>query len=439
MARKPPLFLAGDGFLPAAAGPTLPLVDPGDDPGAPGDSRARALETLERLLALSSAEVAISLTQASDLVARALRADKVDVFLYDPGRETLAAVGSSTQPLSNLQKRLGLDVLPLANGGRVVLVFQSGETHVTGRLDQDLEEVRGVKEALAVRSQIGVPLVVDGVRRGVLMVGSQQPDFFDATDVRFAEMVVRWIGMVTHRAELVEQIAANSVEQGRRAVAEDLMTVLAHDLRNLILPISIRLSLIRGRAAADQRSLDLRDAEQAGKAAERLSRLVTDILDTARLDRGIFELNQQPVDLTALAREVATVVSTPATEVQVLAAETVMVVADPERLRQALENIMSNGVQHSPEHAPITVTVAKRQTNGGPRVYLTVRDQGPGIPSELLPRIFERFAAGEGSEGLGLGLYLARRIVAAHGGQVEVTSSPGQGAEFVISLPALVE
>ncbi len=86
---------------------------------ARGDPR-RLLETLERLLELPAADLQVTLTHATDLVARALAADKVDAFLYDPARDSLVAISSSNQPLSALQRRHGLDVLPLANGGRVV-------------------------------------------------------------------------------------------------------------------------------------------------------------------------------------------------------------------------------------------------------------------------------------------------------------------------------
>ena len=76
-----------------------------------------------------------------DLVAAATGADKIDAFLYDAARDSLVAVGTSTQPLSALQRQHGLDVLQIANGGRVVHVFKTGQTFVSGRLDQDMEEL----------------------------------------------------------------------------------------------------------------------------------------------------------------------------------------------------------------------------------------------------------------------------------------------------------
>src|SRR3954468_1347139 len=178
----------------------------------------RHLDILEGLLRVPSGNVAATLSHVSDLVARATGADKVDAFLYDPARDSLFAVGSSTQPLSALQRQLGLDVLPLSNGGRVVQVYNTGETFVSGNLQDDPEELRGIKEGLGIRSKVGVPLDVGGERRGIMMISSLKPDFFTSDDARFAESVGGWVGILAHRAQLAEQIARNAAEEGRRAV-----------------------------------------------------------------------------------------------------------------------------------------------------------------------------------------------------------------------------
>src|SRR5687767_14560481 len=113
------------------------------------------MATLERLLAIPATDLRSALTEASDLIASALAVDKVDAFLYDAGRDTLVALGTSSQPLSELQRQHGLDVLPLANGGVAVRVFQTGATFCTGRLDAEPDEPRGIKDVLKVRSAIG--------------------------------------------------------------------------------------------------------------------------------------------------------------------------------------------------------------------------------------------------------------------------------------------
>ena len=115
--------------------------------------------------------------------------------------------------------------------------------------------------------------------------------------------------------------------------------------------------------------------------------------------------------------------------------EQVVVAADPDRLKQCLENIVSNAIRHSPRGGSVTIEIGRQKRTEGEVARIEVRDQGPGIPDEMLPRIFERFSAGPGSPGLGLGLYLARRIAGAHGGELTASSPPGAGARFTLLLP----
>jgi two-component system OmpR family sensor kinase len=398
-----------------------------------------AVDTLEALLAFPASGLVPSLTHACNLVATALRADKVDAFLFDERRASLAALGTSTQPLSDLQKRLGLDVLPVANGGRAVQVFQTGVTFVTGHLEYDADELAGVREAMKIRSQVGVSLDVGGHRRGMIMVASLQPERFGADDVRFAELVARWVGMVAHRAELVEELTSRAVEQGRRAAAEELMTVLAHDLRNVLAPLDVRLSLLHQRARRQERREDIKDAEDALRALARLNRMVADLLDAERIQQGMFDIRVKRFDLTALVREVALMLATPGHPIEVAAATDVRVGGDLDRLRHCLENLLSNAVQHSPEGVPISVVIWTETREGDRWVRLEVRDQGSGIPADVLPHIFERYVSSSRSTGLGLGLYLARRIAEAHGGELTVESAPGKGACFTLRLPCLAE
>src|SRR5919107_6394944 len=118
---------------------------------------ARLLETLQRLLAIQAPEMRPALTEACNLVADVLGADKVDVFLYEPSSTSLVAMGTSDTPMGRRQRELGLDRLALANGGRSVGAFRTGEPRVTGRADEDPEELRGIVEGLGVRRIVDYP------------------------------------------------------------------------------------------------------------------------------------------------------------------------------------------------------------------------------------------------------------------------------------------
>jgi two-component system, OmpR family, sensor kinase len=394
----------------------------------------RWIETLERLLAIPTTDLRLALNQASDLLTEAMRADKVDAFLYEPARDSLVAVGRSAQPLSEVQRKHGLDVLAVANGGRAVQVFQTATTFASGQLDADPDELRGIKDTLKVRSTIGVPLAIGGNVRGLMLVASQQPDFFNAEDVRFMEAVVRWIAVIAHRAELMQEIASNAAEQGRQAAAEELITILAHDLRNYIAPIRFRLELMQRRAEEEGRDHELRESELALKGLARLGELITDLLDAARIQHGIDKIELHGVQIVSLLRDAAAALSTPEQPVTVQSDREFTVLVDPARIRQLVDNLLSNAIQHSPKNAGVSIFVSLDRRADTEWVQITVVDQGPGVPHQVLPHIFGRFVRAN-SKGLGLGLYLAKRIATAHGGDLSVESQSGKGTQFTLRLP----
>ncbi len=397
--------------------------------------QVRLLATLECLLEIDALDVDSALHQACQSVAEALGSDKVDAFLYDPDADRLVARGTSDTPMGRREHEIGMEVLPIANGGRVVEVFLTGTSYATGRADLDREELRGFTHGLGVRSEISVPLEIGGTRRGVLMVASAALEAFSADDARFCAAVAHWVGVAAHRAELIQQRQAAAAEEGRRMAAEELIRVLAHDLNNLIAPLKGRIDLIRRRGALADPQTIIAHADEASRSVERLRRFVGDLLDAERLERGAFALTPCAADLVVLVQDIASVFSSGGVEVRVQATEPVVALIDPDRLRQALENVVSNAIRYSPVGGAVTLVLSTEKREGRGWAVLTVTDQGPGIAPEVLPRLFDRFAAGPESSGLGLGLYIASRIAAAHGGSITAHSLPGQGATFRLILP----
>ena len=400
----------------------------------------RQLEVLEGLLRAPAGDLKSVLIHVADVIAAATGSDKIDAFLYDASRDSLVAVGTSNQPLSALQRKLGLNVLPISNDGRTVEVFRTGKVYLHGQVDEDKVELPGIREALGVRSQLGVPLEIGGARRGVLLCVSQKPNYFSVEDARMVETVGRWVGIVAHRAELVEVISRNAAEQGRLAGAEELVTVLAHDLRNYLGPLGFRIEALRQRALKEKRTGELGEIEAVFTSLGRLERLVGDVIDVARMGRGMFDLSPERVELGRMAEGVAAVFTTAPRPVFVSRQESEIAVSgDPARLRQCLDNIVANAVQKSPANARVTILVEReKQANGQVWARVEVADEGPGIPSEILPHVFDRFVTDRRSGGgLGLGLYMAKRIAAAHGGDLTAPSEPGKGARFTLTLPAL--
>jgi len=248
--------------------------------------------------------------------------------------------------------------------------------------------------------------------------------------------VAHWVGLVAHRAELAERLAREAAAQARRGAAEELISLLAHDLRTPLTPARGYLDLLRRDAQCAGRARAVGYAQQVQLALDRVQHMIGAILDASRLEQGLFTLTPQPLDLAALARETAHTLHTPQTPIHLQGPDELIAErADPERLRQALENLIGNALAHAPAGTPVRVEVAEERRADGTWAILSVRDAGPGIPPALLPTLFDRFARGPASQGLGLGLYLARGIAQAHGGTLTVESHLGAGTTFRLALP----
>lgn len=173
----------------------------------------------------------------------------------------------------------------------------------------------------------------------------------------------------------------------------------------------------------------------------RLTRLVEDLRLLSLVDAGNFELTLSQVDLNKLV-ETATRQMTPLAKgqgvvlVNHIASEKVFIDGDADKLRQALVNLVSNAIRHTPENGKVTIHL--RSTSD--EVRIEVEDEGPGIPMEDIPFVFDRFWLGDKSRnrsegGTGLGLSIVQQIITMHGGDVTVESTPGMGSRFVVILP----
>jgi two-component system, OmpR family, sensor kinase len=200
--------------------------------------------------------------------------------------------------------------------------------------------------------------------------------------------------------------------------------------------VDARIRTIRRRAELEGRQVEVRHSDAALRSVARLTGLVSNILDAARIDQGVLALEPQTVELTPLVDEVIDALGTSQHRIERKAAEDVLIAADPKRVRQCLENILVNAVRHSPEEVPVTVFIRREKREKDEVARIDIVDQGPGVAPEVLPHIFERFVSGERSRGgLGLGLYLAKRIAILHNGDLTVEPKPGAGARFTLLLP----
>ena len=254
--------------------------------------------------------------------------------------------------------------------------------------------------------------------------------------------VVGWVAAVidiTDRRR-VEQALRLSEEKLRETDRrkDEFLAMLAHELRNPLAPITNAVCLLR-RDQGDPAQQQAREIIE--RQTHRLARLVDDLLEVARITSGRIRLQLERVKLTDIVQRAVETVR-PLIEhhrhtlAVTLPPTPVWLHCDPARIEQALVNLMNNAAKYTDDGGRIDVN---GRVDGG-EVLLSVRDNGMGIESELLTRVFDLFTQATRSldrshGGLGIGLSLVRRLVTMHGGSVEVTSAVGRGSEFVIRLP----
>ena len=235
-------------------------------------------------------------------------------------------------------------------------------------------------------------------------------------------------GEVERKNALLEQTERDL--NAALVVRDEFLSVASHELRTPLTSMLLQLQLLAREAPNPAHELMLRQAD-------RLARLTESLLDVSRVRGGRLELNLEPVDLSALVHEVAARFHEEARRagchLEVQIPDALQGQWDRLRLDQVLTNLISNALKYG-ARKPVTITVVRR----GPFAHLTVTDRGIGLAPESHERVFGRFERAVSSTnyaGLGLGLWISREIVAAHGGSISVESALGAGARFTVELP----
>ncbi|WNG46572.1 PAS domain-containing protein [Archangium minus] len=227
----------------------------------------------------------------------------------------------------------------------------------------------------------------------------------------------------------------DSTEHRRAEQFRDrLVGIVSHDLRNPLHSISLAAELLLRRE--DVPEPVLAGVRRIARSADRMSRMITDLLDftRARMGSGL-PLQRRPGELVELVR--ATLeefeVTHPGRIVLSPGRGPYTGEWDPDRLAQVVSNLVGNALQHGAENLPVEISLREENET----FVLSVRNQGPPIPEELLPHIFDPFrrAASSSRQGLGLGLYIVQQIVLAHGGSITVDSNAASGTTFTVRLP----
>ncbi|APR79008.1 Signal transduction histidine kinase CheA [Minicystis rosea] len=321
-------------------------------------------------------------------------------------------------------------------------VLRTGEPVLTPELtDEGLrtlchdDEHYRLARAVGTRTGLSVPLIARGQTLGVLNLASDVPGRpFGRADLDLAEEVARRAAIAIDNARLYR-----ASQEAVRARSE-FLTVASHELNTPVTSLMLTLQSLR-RARPSGRPADLQVMDQrlelASRQATRLARLINDLLDVSRIEAGPLPLDRTDVDLGALVREVASRFEADLAQsrcsVSIRTGAPVVGRWDPSRIDRVVTNLLSNAIKFG-KNRPIEVFVGADR--GVAR--LAVRDHGIGIAPEQCDRIFGRFERAVSDRhygGLGLGLYISRRLVEDHGGSIRCDSQPGAGATFTVELP----
>jgi two-component system OmpR family sensor kinase/two-component system sensor histidine kinase BaeS len=241
-----------------------------------------------------------------------------------------------------------------------------------------------------------------------------------------------------HGPPTVRTVGAAFNSMAERLEAQDrqrrnLMADIAHELRT-------PLSVIQGRLEGLLDGVYPRDDATLNTVIEEtrlLARLVEDLRTLANAESGTLTLQKEPTDFGILVQDVVGSFSGEAAERNVTLrfnapAELPLVSIDPLRIREVVVNLLSNALRHTPGGGAVSIAAASRASH----IVVSVADTGSGIPGDELPKVFERFYKGRTSRGSGLGLTIARNLVAAHGGEIRAENQQGSGAIITFTLPA---
>jgi signal transduction histidine kinase len=279
-------------------------------------------------------------------------------------------------------------------------------------------------------SIITAPLVAHDRALGAMTLVVSRPKRYGAAEVAFVEEFARRVGLKLDNARLYR--AAQRAVRAR----DDVLGVVAHDLRNPLGAILMQVDVLR-RSVEDEDPFRAA-VDRIGRAAQRMNRLIDDLVDVSRMEAD--RLTIEPADIsprTLLSDSVDAQRATAAAasiDLRVdLPSDVPDVRADRDRLLQVLDNLVGNAIKFTEPGGRITLGAAARED----ATLFWVSDTGPGIAPGDLPHVFDRFWTKSKKRGMGagLGLAIAKRIVEAHGGRIWVDSTPGHGSTFFFTLP----
>lgn len=381
----------------------------------------RLLE-ISRILS-STLELKPLLRQVLDVATELTDTEGASILLLDPQTGELRFAAATGQA------NIGDNVIVPLEGSIAGWIVKNGKPLDLADVQADSRHYQGIDIATqsVTRSLLGVPLLTREKVIGALeVINKKTTEAYTPQD--------------TILLQALASQAAIAIENARLFQQSDLIAEIMHELKTPMMAITASTELLLHDQIKPEQRHDL--VQIIRQEVTRLSRMTQDYLDLARMESGRLSLDHVPVDLTAVVREVMRIQRPQANSRQIVIhyegrTHIPPILGDADRLKQVLLNLVSNAIKYNRTKGNITIHLQQSEQN----LCLSVTDTGDGIAPEHLERLFHRFYRVPGSEnkseGSGLGLSIAQRIVEAHGGKITVESTLGQGTTFSCWFPIM--
>lgn len=283
-------------------------------------------------------------------------------------------------------------------------------------------------------------LALDDDRLGMLIAGRRAPEPFAESDLAFLNALAQEAALAIRNARLYERERWQVARlQTLEALQASFVSVVSHELRTPLTCIKSSVDMLEDTLSRDIPEVKEELLQTISHHTGRLEDLVEDLLDATRLEAGQLTLSLQPTDLRLLVQRTVTafapLVKNKRQVIELDLPDSLEpMMLDRHRIEQVLTNLISNAHRFAAKGGHIGVALVSENAH----LRLTVSDDGPGIPSEELERIFDKFYVvtdGRGLAGVGLGLYIARQLVELHEGHIWAESEPGKGSTFHVTIP----
>ena len=288
-----------------------------------------------------------------------------------------------------------------------------------------------------IRLSLGVPVMHGDQAMGALVFIRFGGPVFLPDHIQLAEFIAVHVAQLLDHHQLVERIASLEAKRRLDSLQDDFIATISHEL---LTPLGFikgyATTLLREDISWDEQSrhefLSIIDDE-----ADRLRELIDNFMDSSRLQTGTLNMSFQPTRLDTMLKDIVMRATSRNENMNIkldIKTPGLKIMADPARLAQVFDNILNNADKYAP-HSLITIAVVEQKK----RVRIAIKDKGPGIPAEHLDKVFLRFYRipnqNTAVRGTGLGLYICRKIIQTHNGEIEAESTEGKGTTFNIYLP----